>query len=67
MPAEGVPFEPKRSLLPVEGILDVARIAHELGVRHFKLTGGEPTLRSDLEGIVAVRRGLDGRGTAIER
>ena len=58
MPAEGVPFESKQGLLPVEGILDVAGVAHELGVRHFKLTGGEPTLRSELVEIVEGLRTL---------
>ena len=45
-------FEPKSGLLDATEIEAVARVAVDLGVRHLKITGGEPTLRSDLLEIV---------------
>ncbi len=38
--------------LTVEQIATVARVAGELGVRHVRLTGGEPLMRADLEVLV---------------
>ena len=58
MPEEGVSFVAKERLLDVESILGIARVAHGFGVRHFKLTGGEPTLRSDLVEVVRRLRKL---------
>lgn len=52
MPQDGVAFEDRSEHLSSDQIDMVARQAHRIGVRHFKLTGGEPTVRSDLEEIV---------------
>ena len=60
MPEEGLGFEPKERLLGVDSIERIARVAHGFGVRHFKLTGGEPTLRRDLVEVVEALRGLPG-------
>jgi cyclic pyranopterin phosphate synthase len=55
MPQQGVDFTPKSdSLLPAE-LVAVAQAAMDVGVRHLKITGGEPTVRHDLLEIV---RGL---------
>ena len=61
MPAGGVEWLPGRDLLSDAEILDVVRAAaREHGVRRFKLTGGEPTLRPGLVELVrALRAGGD--------
>ncbi len=59
MPEDGVPFTEQNDLLSADDILDVARAAAEVGVTHFKVTGGEPTVRHDLIDIV---RGLAALG-----
>lgn len=58
MPEEGLDFEPKERLLAVDSIERIARVAHGFGVRHFKLTGGEPTLRRELPSVVKALRSL---------
>ncbi|HEX8340532.1 MAG TPA: radical SAM protein, partial [Tepidisphaeraceae bacterium] len=61
MPAEGVPWLPKEGVLTFEQIVHVARVAAERwGVRRFKLTGGEPTVRRGIVDLVAMlsRSGL---------
>src|SRR5215203_6650787 len=46
MPADGVRWLPKDDVLSFEEIADVVRAAiSEHGIRRFKLTGGEPTIR----------------------
>ena len=58
MPEEGLDFEPKERLLAADSIERIARVAHGFGVRHFKLTGGEPTLRRELLSVVKALRSL---------
>ena len=53
MPQQGVDFAPKSDTLSPDEIISVARAAVDVGVRHLKLTGGEPTVRHDLLEIVA--------------
>ena len=55
MPAEGVAFDDQADLLSADEIIAVARAARSIGVTHFKVTGGEPTIRHDVIDIV---RGL---------
>ncbi len=45
-------FLPKSKLLSPEEIERIVRVFAKLGVRKVRLTGGEPTLREDLEEIV---------------
>ena len=52
MPAGGVDFEDRNRHLAPREIETIATQAHRLGVRHFKITGGEPTVRADIEEIV---------------
>src|SRR5215216_4050488 len=57
MPADGVEWLPKAELLSFEEIVEVARAAAaEHGIRRFKLTGGEPTVRKDLVELVRMLR-----------
>ncbi len=61
MPADGVKWLPKDDLLSFEEITQIARAAIDVhGIRRFKLTGGEPTVRHDLVGLVSMIRKLDG-------
>lgn len=58
MPAAGLEWLPRSELLTVDEIERVASIFVRLGVRSFKLTGGEPTARPELAEIVGRLRGL---------
>lgn len=61
MPEEGVRWLPREQILSFEEIRDVVRAAIEVhGIRRFKLTGGEPTVRSGLLDLVAMLRRIDG-------
>jgi cyclic pyranopterin phosphate synthase len=61
MPEEGVRWLPKDDILSFEEIADVVRAAVEVhGIRRFKLTGGEPTVRHGLVDLVAMLRRVDG-------
>jgi cyclic pyranopterin phosphate synthase len=51
MPLKGLTFAPSAELLQAEEIELVVRAAVSVGFRKFRLTGGEPTLRSDLVDI----------------
>ncbi|MDO4918666.1 GTP 3',8-cyclase MoaA [Kocuria sp.] len=54
MPAEGMQWLPRESLLSVAEIVRLARIAvTDFGVREVRLTGGEPLIRPDLEELVS--------------
>lgn len=48
MPAEGIPYLPKRELLSYEEMERLTGILAGLGVRKVRLTGGEPFVRRDL-------------------
>jgi cyclic pyranopterin phosphate synthase len=62
MPAGGVEWLPARDLLSDDEVLEVAKAAASVhNIRRFKLTGGEPTLRPGLAGLVrSLRREIDG-------
>jgi cyclic pyranopterin phosphate synthase len=62
MPAGGVEWLPARDLLSDDEVLEVARAASAVhGIRRFKLTGGEPTLRHRLVDLVkTLRAGVGG-------
>ena len=61
MPEEGVRWLEKDDLLSFEEVVEVARAAAEVhGIRRFKLTGGEPTVRRGLVDLVSMlRRSVD--------
>ena len=62
MPAEGMKWIPKGELLDFDEIVSVAQTAIGLGVRNFKITGGEPLLRQEVETLVARLHELPGVG-----
>jgi GTP 3',8-cyclase len=53
MPADGLPWLPRREILTYEEILHLARIFIGLGIHTIRLTGGEPLMRQDLEVLIA--------------
>lgn len=53
MPEEGVPVIPHAEMLTFEETGRLARILAEMGVDRIRLTGGEPTVRRDIAGLVA--------------
>src|SRR5215470_113374 len=60
MPLEGIRFLPNPDLLTAQEIETVVRAAVQVGFHKFRLTGGEPTLRSDLVEIVERVTSVDG-------
>jgi cyclic pyranopterin phosphate synthase len=59
MPAEGLPWIPGADLLDDDELIRVIGVAVRLGVREVRFTGGEPTLRPGLVGLVARTMQLD--------
>jgi len=60
MPLRDLKFTPSNELLSAAEIEAVVRAAAAVGFRRIRLTGGEPTLRSDLVEIVHRVAGVDG-------
>lgn len=61
MPEAGVPWLPKENILSFEEIADVVRAAIDAhGIRRFKLTGGEPTVRHGVVELVRTLRRIPG-------
>jgi GTP 3',8-cyclase len=61
MPADGVAWLPKDDILSFEEIADVVRAAIEIhNIRRFKITGGEPTVRSGLLDLISMLRRING-------
>lgn len=60
MPLDGIRFLPNSDLLTAQEIEMVVRAAIRVGFQKFRLTGGEPTLRSDLVEIVERVTRVDG-------
>ena len=53
MPAEGLDWLPKSTLLTDDELVRLAALLAEMGVTTVRLTGGEPLLRPGLPGLVA--------------
>jgi len=60
MPAEGLSWMPKDELLSFEEIATIVRAFARLGVTRVRLTGGEPTMRADLEQLVTAIAAVPG-------
>jgi cyclic pyranopterin phosphate synthase len=56
----GYPFLSREETLSFEEIARLGRIFVEQGVRKFRLTGGEPLVRRNLEELVAMLTAIDG-------
>lgn len=62
MPADGLDWLPKDSVLGTDEVIRLLRIAVlQLGVDEVRFTGGEPLLRRDLEAIVGAAAALEPR------
>ena len=58
MPREGLEWLPKADILSYEEIAEVVRQLAPLGLRRVRLTGGEPTIRPQLDRLVAILRAV---------
>ena len=66
MPEQGNVWLERSSLLTAVEVEHVARVAAELGVTAFRLTGGEPLLRRDLTEVVGRVARLSSRARPVE-
>ncbi|KAK9863161.1 hypothetical protein WJX84_009071 [Apatococcus fuscideae] len=60
MPAEGIDLTPSEQLLTSREILHLAGLFADAGVTKIRLTGGEPTVKQDIEDVVASLASLPG-------
>jgi GTP 3',8-cyclase len=61
MPEDGVEWLPRYEILTFEEIAQVVQAAIQIhGIRRFKITGGEPTVRRGLVDLVAMLRAIAG-------
>ena len=60
MPLEGLPWLPKSDILTYEEIQEVVAQLAPLGLRRIRITGGEPTIRPQLEKLVSFIRSVEG-------
>ena len=58
MPVEGLPWLPKAEILSYEEISAIVGQLAPLGLRRVRITGGEPTIRPDLETLVRLLRSI---------
>src|SRR3954447_24894837 len=58
MPAEGLPWLPKAEILTYEEIAGVVGQLAPLGLRRLRITGGEPTIRPNLERLGQMLRAV---------
>ena len=58
MPVEGLPWLPKSDILSYEEIREVVAQLAVMGLRRIRITGGEPTIRPQLETLVRFIRGV---------
>lgn len=63
MPADGVELTPRPQILAKAEILRLANLFVSAGVNKIRLTGGEPTVRKDIEDICLELSNLKGLGT----
>jgi cyclic pyranopterin phosphate synthase len=60
MPAEGLEWLPKADILSYEEIRDVVAQLAPLGLKRLRVTGGEPTIRPELEQLIRMLRAVSG-------
>ena len=52
MPPDGIPAVSHDDILRYEELLRIIRLFAELGIKHIRLTGGEPTVRRGLVKLI---------------
>jgi GTP 3',8-cyclase len=60
MPKDGIKWQPKSEILLFEEIAYLAHIFCKMGITHIRLTGGEPTLRSDICSLISALSSTSG-------
>src|SRR5437762_1464155 len=60
MPLEGLQWLPKADILSYEEIAEVVSQLAPLGLKRLRLTGGEPTIRPNLDELIALLRAVPG-------
>jgi GTP 3',8-cyclase len=60
MPAEGLQWLPRSEILDYEEIAEIVRQLAPLGLKQLRITGGEPTIRPQLEILIAALHSIDG-------
>lgn len=63
MPSENFRWQPRAEILSLEEVLKISRLLVENGIEKIRLTGGEPTLRENLEWLVGHLSRLNGLKT----
>lgn len=56
MPEEGLPWLPKSGILTYEEIAEVVAQLAPMGLRRLRITGGEPTIRPNLDELIRLLR-----------
>ena len=64
--AEDVTFLPRQEVLSIEEIIKLTNIFNELGVKKFRLTGGEPLVRKNIISIIEHLNNLKNQGRILE-
>ncbi len=60
MPKDGLVWLPRTEILSYEEIAEVVRQLQPLGIRRLRVTGGEPTVRPQLENLFRLLHAIDG-------
>jgi cyclic pyranopterin phosphate synthase len=60
MPVDGLQWLPKTDILSYEEIRDVVAQLAPLGLKRVRITGGEPTIRPQLDRLIRMLRGIGG-------
>ena len=66
MPEQGNEWLARTSILTTDEIVEVATVAARLGIRTFRLTGGEPLLRTDIVDVVRRVAAISGPDGPVE-
>ena len=66
MPEQGNEWLARTSILSTDEIVEVATVAASLGIRTFRLTGGEPLLRADIVEVVRRLARIEGPEGPVE-
>src|SRR6478736_5295804 len=66
MPEQGNEWLARTSILSTDAIVEVADVAAAVGIRTFRLTGGEPLLRTDIVEVVRRIARIEGEEGPVE-